>query len=966
LRFYDIDYHVSDSNFISAISQSPFLGGDESQLELAELVKTLSGGNTCLQQILTAIIANSPYLAKLLDTHRQQVQKLFVSNPDKMMDELLAELRQITASDQAGFAKSIRQIKAKYHLSLALLDICGVWDTSKITFCLSAFADEVIQITAKSCWQGIRQRNKTPLPSLGKSGFFIIAFGKLGGFELNYSSDVDLAFFFHRQQNQDETEIDPRVFIRLAREITKSLSDVSEFGYVFRVDLRLRPDPSSTPIVLSTDAALIYYESVGQTWERAAWVKARTIAADRQSGDTFIKQMEPFIWRKNLDFAAIEDIHQIRQQVLFGKDQPKPASPGYNVKLGVGGIREIELFAQTLQLIHGGRKPELRDKDTISALVSLSDAGLIPKTTSSNMIKNYTFLRRVEHALQMVNDRQTHVLPDCPQQQQKFQRLLGFKNEKEFAEQLINCTSEIASLTKGFFSKELSAKPKDALHLSEFENHPAAIALIEHAGFINADEILTRMRIWMSGQIKATRSERSRRLLAALAPEIINSLAKTPDPDAAFNSFAQFFEALPAGVQILSLFANSPGLLTRLVDIFQMAPKLGAVLTKRPNILEALIINDSNHDLANILRHDIAKANDLEQAMNIARRGVQEAMFNIGAELLTGNANPQEIAQTCSSLAVTTIDGLAQQVSKQLCYKTKTAPANWVVLAFGKLGSFEMMPGSDLDIMVLYAPVYEANDTPPVPPADVWAARFTRRLISALSSPTEEGLLYEVDMRLRPSGQSGPIAVEINSFLDYYKRTARTWEFQALSRAQIISASSEQFASQAQQICQRIIYDFTDKSEVISEVSKMRKLLHSEKPSRGLWDIKNGAGGLMWSEFIIQTISLLSPEISNFKSFFQTPSPQNKLALAKFIDNKQLEQLLKAHRLYHGILQITNMALGRIGTADEIPKRLRLPIITSTKTSSFSQLEKEIETCRQQVSAVLDHVLSVTSDGKTT
>ncbi|MCF6292438.1 MAG: bifunctional [glutamine synthetase] adenylyltransferase/[glutamine synthetase]-adenylyl-L-tyrosine phosphorylase [Robiginitomaculum sp.] len=957
---------MSDSNFISAISQSPSLGGDESQPELAELAKSLSGGNDNLQQILTAIIANSPYLAKLLNNHPKQVKKLFVSNPDKVMKELIRELRQITATDQESFAKSIRQIKTKYHLSLALLDICGVWNTSKITSSLSKFADKVIQITARFCWQMICQHNKAPLPSLSKSGFFIIAFGKLGGSELNYSSDVDLAFFFQRKQNPDELEIDPRVFIRLAREITNCLSDVSEFGYVFRVDLRLRPDPSSTPIVLSTDAALVYYESVGQTWERAAWIKARVIAANVHAGEDFIKQMKPFIWRKNLDFAAIEDIHQIRQQVLFGKDQPKPASPGYNVKLGVGGIREIELFAQTLQLIHGGRKPELREKDTISALVSLSDTGLIPETTSSNMIKNYTFLRRVEHALQMVNDRQTHVLPDCPQQQQKFQRLLGFSSEKEFEKELLDCTSEIASLTKVFFAKDTSQKPKDALHLSGFENHPEAIALIEHAGFINANEILTRMRIWMSGQIKATRSERSRRLLVALAPEIINSLAKTPDPDAAFNSFAQFFEALPAGVQILSLFANSPGLLTRLVDIFQMAPKLGAVLTKRPNILEALIISDSNHDLANILRHDIAKANDIEQAMNIARRGVQEAMFNIGAELLTGNANPQEIAQTCSALAATTIDGLAQQVSKQLCYKTKTAPANWVVLAFGKLGSFEMMPGSDLDIMVLYTPVYEANNTPPVPPAEVWAARFTRRLISALSAPTEEGLLYEVDMRLRPSGQSGPIAVEINSFLNYYQKTARTWEFQALSRAQIISASSQQFASQAQQVCQRIISDFTDKSKVISEVSKMRKLLHSEKPSLGLWDIKNGPGGLTELEFIMQTISLLSPEISNFKSFFQTPSQQNQVALAKFIDTKQFEQLLKAHRLYHGVLQITNMALGRIGTSNEIPKRLRLPIITSTKTSSFSQLEEEIQTCRQQISAVLDHVLKEKNDGKTT
>jgi glutamate-ammonia-ligase adenylyltransferase len=630
--------------------------------------------------------------------------------------------------------------------------------------------------------------------------------------------------------------------------------------------------------------------------------------------------------------------------------------------LGIGGIREIELFVQTLQLIHGGRKPTLRNKDTISALVSLSDAGLILSTTSSSMTKNYTFLRRVEHALQMVNDRQTHVLPACPQQRQNFQHLLGFSSEKEFEKDLVDCTSEITSLTKNFFTADTSKKPKDALHLSGFENHPFAIALLEQAGFTEADETLARMRIWMSGHIRATRSERSRRLLAALAPEIINSLAKTPDPDAAFNSFAQFFEVLPTGVQILSLIANSPGLLSRIIDIFQMAPKLGAVLTKRPNILEVLLVDNSNNDLPKILRHDIAKANDLEQAMNIARRSVQEASFNIGAELLTGNANPQKVAQTCSALAVTTIDGLAQQIQKQLTDKTKKTPTDWAVLAFGKLGSFEMMPGSDLDIMVIYRPVAGVKNTPPVPPADVWSARFTRRLISALSAPTEEGLLYEVDMRLRPSGQSGPIAVEINSFLSYYQQDARTWEFQALSRSRIISASNKQFANQTQQMCQRIISDFTGRPKirpkVRSDISKMRQLLHSEKPSLGLWDIKNGYGGLTELEFIMQAISLLSPKSGNFESFFQGFSQQKKIVKTGLLNSQQFKQLSKAHRLYHSILQITNMALGHIGTAEEIPKRLHLPLIASTKTGSFQQLEEEIKTRRQQVSAILDHICS--------
>lgn len=908
------------------------------------------------------MMAHSSYLSRLTNKFPDQIHSLINLGPQAAFDALMTELSQTQNMSRSDFSRHIRQTKEKVHLCLAVLDFGGVWNTAQIIRTFSDFADCVIDQCVQFSWSRLNeQRQQGEVVTLEQSGFFIVAFGKLGGNELNYSSDVDLAFFYDRQSYEIAEPLSDRAFIRACREIVSLLSEITEYGYVFRVDLRIRPDPASTPIALSTDAALSYYETVGQTWERSAWIKSRIISGDAGAGAEFFNQIYPFIWRKNLDFAAIEDIHQIRQQILFGSHQPQAPTAGFNVKLGVGGIREIELFVQTLQLIHGGRKPNLQTRNTVEGLARLVVEGLVTETTANRLSKCYYFLRQVEHALQMVDDRQTHELPASLVAQLQFQGLLGYADPKVFAKKLSKCTSDVARQSNRFFGAKLVEKTADILHISGFENHPDALRRIEQAGFKDPVAALSRLRGWMSGKIRATRSERSRRLLARIAPELIAAFVDTRDPDGTFVRFAQFFEALPAGVQILSLFANCPGLLARVIDILQLAPMLTSIMINRPNVIEALLEQNYEHLKKSVLLTEISRAKDMELAMNVARKMVQEELFLIGSKLLSATAEPAQVAEACSVMAAATISGLAQRVGKELAADDSNLPVEWAVLALGKLGSCEMMPGSDLDIMIVYRAITNTNQPIGQLAPEVWGVRFTRKLIAALSAPTSEGLLYQVDMKLRPSGKSGPIAVEITAFSNYYQQDAWVWEFQALTRARVICASNKQFRGDIEACVSTNLMQMVNKSEIRNAISRMRRKILQTKPALGLWDIKHGLGSLTELEFIFQAIQLMAPDIK-LPQLFLIPATEITTG-NRYLSPTQSKHLSEAHLLYHRILQITGIAIGRIAESSQISQRLQQVLVTSAGVDSFLELEQKLHRNRIQVASILDQVLSPEDDG---
>ncbi len=958
---------MTKSKFIPDAARLPVSTGLDSadQQRIAQLAK----GDELVGKLLAGILSNSPYLSQLLRIFPEQIDILKQHGPARALAQISENLPDSAGQKLDDFRQQLRLAKRQFHLCLALIDLAGVWGTERIVQEFSIFAELVIARCLSSAWQqyiAARAGKSTPVPKSAPEygGFFIVAFGKLGGRELNYSSDVDLAFFF--DPSNDEDVLSAQEYVRLGREVVSLLSDVSEHGYGFRVDLRLRPDPSSTPIALSTDAALGYYESVGQTWERAAWIKARVIGGNQLAGAEFLKQMRPFVWRRNLDFAAIDDIHQIRKQILFGVNQPRSPNPGFNVKLGVGGIREIELFVQTLQLIHGGRNPKFRSQHTLGTMSKLADEGLITQSTATALSDDYLFLRRVEHALQMVDDRQTHEIPKNQSEPAEYLGLLGYTNLTEFQSDLQACTHEIAALTQSLFQGAPEQERSRELDLSGMENHPDTVGILGDIGFKNPAEVVERLRNWMTGKVRATRSDRARRLLAQLAPELVEALADSADPDAAFIGFTRFFEALPAGVQVLSLFANCPGLMTRLLDILVLAPRMAEILSSYPHVLEVLITESDRWSAAKItdqseLQQKIEQATDMEGAMDVARRACQEEFFFIGSKLLGGQSNPALVAGGYTSLADAAIGGLSTKVALELPVSSGSTDAQWAVLGLGKLGAREMMPNSDLDLILVYAEPSKGTGSSAQNRPEVWASRFTRRLISALSAPTSEGTLYEVDMQLRPSGRAGPIAIELPALETYYQQDALTWELQALSRARVVCASTPAFAATVSTSIQSILNLPRDRSKVHADITAMRVRLNQEKPALGIWDLKAGPGGLVELEFILQAIRILAPGQSLPNSFFDHDQMGFDDYLLSESEQKNLPQ---THGFFHRILQITGLAIGRIGTAQQIPVRLQDVLLEGTQLNQIIEMEAMIIARRKHVAMVLDQILSASTDGK--
>jgi len=948
---------VANLEFIPCISRFPSLAdGCDDELFLTADAK--------LDRLLAGVSGNSPYLAGLIAKYPTQIEALVCFGPKIAVEQIFDPQSIPLSIAKVELGVLLRQAKERVHLTLALIELAGVWDISKTTDAFSKFAESAVEVCVRFAREKRNQRFENPIQQL--TGFFVVAFGKLGGRELNYSSDIDLAFFYDRPHIGGGSGVgNEREYVQIGREIISLLSEVTENGYVFRTDVRLRPDPASTPIALCTDAAISYYESVGQTWERAAWIKARVIAGDQKAGAKFMRQMRPFIWRKNLDFAAIEDIYLIRQQIFSNSNRPAAPNPGYNVKLDVGGIREIELFVQTHQLIHGGRNPELRIHGSLEALVQLANAGHISKTTCDKLSECYIFLRQIEHALQMVDDRQTHEIPTAQDGQQRFQRLLGVHDSTKFSQDLVSCTEGVSDLTHSLFYNDLGRTSAGGVDISGFENHPDTVRVLQDAGFVDIDGTLTQFRGWMAGGIRATRSERSQRLLGALAVDLIAAFKASDAPDLAFAGFVRFFEALPSGVQVLSLFSNSPGLLTRVIDILILAPHLADIMANRPHVIEALLVNTRWWDTEDSsqfmdLSQAIAQADDLELAMDVARRGTQEAFFQIGTNVLTGHAAPDKVALAYSKLVETVVEGLAKRVHRELELRFGKAPANWVILGMGKLGTQEMLPNSDLDLMVVYAPISDASASMDQSPPDVWATRFTRRLISSLSAPTSEGELFEVDMKLRPSGRAGPIAVGLDAFANYYKKDAWTWELQALTRSRIIATSAKPFAQQLEAAVQLILTQPLDADQLRVDISDMRQRLNAEKPTKEPWDVKLGAGGLTELEFILQAAQLIKPTDFRSRSLFSHTKKIN----SQIISASQLEALTKAHALFHQILQITGVAVGQVGSRLELPEPLCDVLLTATGFQNIDELKHEVIQSRKSISLILDHVLRRTSDEK--
>lgn len=813
----------------------------------------------------------SPYLARAAEKCPDSFDLLLKEGPDAAFDAVmatLADLRECTS--QPAAMSALRKAKLAAAMIIGLADLAGIWGLDRVTGAVSALARAATDGALAWLLQDAVNR-KVFIPGaqsgdafVRNSGLIILGMGKLGADELNYSSDIDLIFLF------DPEKIEARrpdrlqqEMVRLARGLVTMLEELTRDGYVFRTDLRLRPDPASTPMALSIAAAETYYESAGQNWERAAMIKARPIAGDLDAGAAFLQSLRPFIWRRSLDFNAIRDIQSIKRQIDRKQGGETPSAFNHNVKLGRGGIREIEFFAQTQQLIWGGRNASLRSPRTLDAIAALVVAGHVLPNVAEDMNAAYQKLRTLEHRLQMVDDRQTHQTPDADDAY-PFARFAGYETVQAFKDDLVATLETVENHYAELFADEEGLGGGSALSFTGADDHPDTLATIASMGFIDAARVADTVRGWHHGRIRAVRTARAREILTELTPDLLARFGAAPAPDAAFAAFADFLAGLPAGVQIFSLFEANRGLLDFLARNLGRSPYLAVHIKQHPNVLDAVLTDafmqspGNKLALTEDLAFDLGDAIDFQDILDSARRWMSEIRLRLAVQTLEGRIRPVDAATILSDAADVVVDRMLAAVTQEFEATHGEMPGGqYAILAYGKWGSRELTVGSDLDLIAIYDVPDDAHSDGPRPlGAAVYYVRLTQRLITALSIQTGEGRLFETDMRLRPSGDDGPIAVHIGALRQYLHKDAWTWEKMALTRARC-AVGAQDLSREFEALRRDILAQPRERAVHLQDVADMRRRIEVSKIGAGLWDVKLCPGGMVDAEFIAQGLSLL-------------------------------------------------------------------------------------------------------------
>jgi glutamate-ammonia-ligase adenylyltransferase len=942
-------------------------GADESMAPAAALLRD----DPKVRYLLTGALSGAAYLAALAQRDPGLLADCLTRDPDVHLEEAGAELS--AAAEAAKSPKEImaalRRYKRRIALLVGLADLGGVWPTEGTLRAMSMAADKAVDQTVKFLFRRARTAGQiVGASTAAPRGYFVIAMGKLGGHELNYSSDIDIIVFYDAEQAGLAPDIEPSdFFVRLTRELVRLLQEHTGDGYVFRTDLRLRPDPGATQVALSTDAGLTYYESFGQNWERAALIKARVIAGDIEAGEEFLRQLAPFIWRKYLDFAAIADIHAMKRRVHAHKGHGTIAVAGHDIKLGRGGIRDIEFFAQTQQLIAGGRHPELRLRGTIETLNELANGGWIEPKTAEDLTEAYLFLRRVENRLQMIGDQQTHVLPDEPEELRRVAALSGFADANAFADALLGELATVETHYGALFEKlPLLPETAPSIVLPSDEGDPAALAALEKLGFRNPQQAIAAVRAWQSGRYPATRSERARERLSEFLPSLLDTFGRTAEPDLALATFDKVMAEMPAGVQLFSLLAANPSLLRLVADIMGTAPRLAAILGRRPRLLDAVLdpgffgAVPTPAKLKELVIRVLDQAYDYQDALDRSRIVGREQGFLIGVRVISGTITAPQAGAAYATLAETLISTLAARVEAELERQHGRVPGGQVaVIAMGKLGGREMTAASDLDLITVYDFEGESAQSqgPKSLPGSQYYTRFTQRLIAALSAQTAEGSLYQVDMRLRPSGSQGPVATKLASFIDYQRNSAWTWEHLALTRARVVSGPPE-LRQTIERTIAEVLRRKRDRAKVAADVRVMRNKIEDEKGTRDIWDLKHVRGGLIDIEFLTQFLQVVSahehPEVLDQNIV----GALNKLLQAGVITLAQAELLVPAATLYQGLTQCLRLCLVKPFVPDEAPRALKDLLARASDMPDFATLEGMLKDTLGAVHELYDQIVA--------
>ncbi len=827
-----------------------------------------------VRDLVLGLADHSPYLWDLVAENPTRLARLLAAPPRQSLDRIVASMAVRRDESEAELMRALRVAKREAALLIALADIGGSWGLVEVTEALSRFADAAVSRALRFV---LRQNASTgrlaidtddPDPE-ANSGIVVLALGKLGARELNYSSDVDLIVLFDPNAKTIPPGAEPGpLFVRIAKTLARLLQERTSDGYVLRVDLRLRPDPASTAVALAIPSAYAYYETVGQNWERAAMIKARPVAGDRAIGARFLEELAPFIWRKYFDYAAIADIHAMKRQIHAVRGHEQVTVPGHDIKLGRGGIREIEFFVQTQQLIFGGRRPRMRGARTLDMLAELHADGWVSAEAVKDLSGAYEFLRRLEHRLQMIADEQTQRLPFDSAELARLAKFCGHSGYAQFSSDLVRHLRNVEAHYARLFEHApgLDARA-GSLVFTGVVDDPETLATLRRLGFRRPEQAAEAIRGWHFGRRAAVRSARAREVLTELTPALLDAFSRSGDPDAAVAAFDAALGRMKAAVELFSILRSNAELLELFAVILGSAPGLADVVATRPHVLDAaidpgrakLIAEGLDGALvAQRIEDFVASATTLEGVLDRVRDFAAEEMFLIGVRLLAGVLDPDRAGQAYSALAQGVTIVLLRHVMDAFVQEYGVLPGGRVaVLALGKLGSREMTAASDLDLILIYD--FDAqgpeSDGPRRLGAGQYYTRLTQRLLAALTVPTKAGRLYEVDLRLRPSGRKGPVATQLAGFVQYQREDAETWEHMALTRARAIAGDLE-LAQEIEAAIATTLDTGREPNLVAADVRRMRALIAQEKGDADPWDFKLVSGGLLDIEFIAQFLVL--------------------------------------------------------------------------------------------------------------
>lgn len=981
---------AGDGPLVERIRATPPLSDEKkAKARLADLLQRIEGKEELavlgrfleeqsFRDLILAIADHSSFLWQLAYADPRRLQRLAADAPEHSAQRVIEEQRNrcrplLNASaTRDDVAAGLRKGRGEMALLVALADIGGIWGVEQVTEALSRFADASVQCGLDVVLHEAASFGKLNLPdaenpSIG-CGVVVLAFGKHGSGELNYSSDIDLVIFFDPGSPALPENAEPAtVYSRIAQQLARLLQERTPYGYVHRVDYRLRPDPGSTPTAMALPSAYSYYESVGQNWERAAMIKARPIAGEVMLGENFLKELTPFIWRKYFDFASIADVHAMKRQIHAVRGHEEIAVAGHDIKLGRGGIREIEFFVQTQQLVFGGRRPVLRGKKTLDMLVALRDEKWITSEACDELSDCYRFLRTIEHRLQMVADEQTQRLPEDEKALAKFARFCGYPTLKAFSSALTSHAHKVQEHYALLFEDgpELATEV-GSLVFTGTTDDPETLASLKKMGFKHPEVVTETVRGWHFGRRLAVTTQRAREVLTEITPALLEALGGAADPDAALDKLDRAFATMRASAELLTILQSHDKLRYLFADLLGTAPRLADTVAQSPHVLDAIIdpaFAVPKTDEASIeeqMRQLIGKPDNYEEFLDRIRDAARQMKFVAGARMLSGVLSPDQSGKAYSAVAQAAMRCCLDHTRREFeADHGKITGGKIAILGLGRLGTHELTASSDLDLVVIYDFDEERRESDGARPLDVipYHARLTQRLVASLTAPTRRGKLYEVDLRLRPHGGKGPVAVQFKGFLDYQRTEAELWEHMALSRARVI-AGDEGFTAQVDDTLRRIVAEPRDKVRVFGEVRAMRNLIAKEKGDSDPWDMKLAAGGLTDLDFIAQGYMLAFA--SQYPDFIgQRADKVYEIAAGEgLIEDADARYLIDAHRLFADILQWQRLTIEEYFSARTVPPAIFRRLAAVAGLPNEKMLLSHLNDMRKHVREIYGRVLA--------